>query len=54
VDTLTPERVREFLAGVKSTIARCVDAMPVHEKFVAEHCRSALPVQRAADGAPGR
>ncbi len=47
VDTLTPERVREFLAGVKATIGRCVEAMPVHEQYVAEQCRSALPVQRA-------
>jgi tryptophan 7-halogenase len=48
VDTLGKDKVREFLAGVKQTIARCVEAMPAHERYVAEHCRSALPVQRAA------
>jgi len=52
VDTLTPARVREFLAGVKATIARCADAMPTHEAFIAENCRSALPVQKAAAIAP--
>jgi tryptophan halogenase len=52
VDTLPPERVAEFLAGVKSTIARCVEAMPTHEQFIAEHCRTALPVQKAMAKAP--
>jgi tryptophan halogenase len=47
VDTLPPERVDEFLAGVKHTIARCVEAMPTHEQFIAEHCRGPLPVQKA-------
>jgi tryptophan 7-halogenase len=47
VDTLSKERVSEFLASVKNTIARCVEAMPTHEQFVADNCRSALPVQRA-------
>jgi tryptophan halogenase len=51
VDTLPPHKVREFLAGVKATIDRCVQAMPTHEQFIAEHCRSALPVQRAAPAA---
>jgi len=53
VDTLPPERVDEFLAGVKHTIARCVEAMPTHEQFIAEHCRGSLPVQKAmAKGTP--
>jgi tryptophan halogenase len=47
VDTLTESRVQEFLAGVKQTIAHCVQAMPAHEQYVAEHCRTSLPVQRA-------
>ncbi len=47
VDTLTKSRVQEFLANVKQTIARCVEAMPTHEQYVAEHCKTALPVQRA-------
>ena len=52
VDTLEPAKVREFLAGVKATIARCVQAMPTHEQYIAEQCRSALPVQKAAMPAP--
>jgi tryptophan halogenase len=48
VDTLEPQKVREFLANVKATIARCVDAMPTHEQYIAEQCRTALPVQKAA------
>jgi tryptophan 7-halogenase len=47
VDTLAPERIDEFLAGVKKTIARCVDAMPTHEQYIAQQCQSALPVQKA-------
>ena len=48
VDTLPAGRIDEFLAGVKSTIARCVEAMPTHEQYIAEQCRTALPVQKAA------
>ena len=32
------ERVAEFLRNVRSTIQRCVDAMPMHAQYVAEHC----------------
>ena len=52
VDTLSKAKVQEFLGGVKATIARCVDAMPTHEQFVAEQCRTALPVQRARPPQP--
>jgi tryptophan halogenase len=48
VDTLAAEKIDEFLAGVRQTIARCVEAMPTHEQYVAEQCRTALPVQKAA------
>jgi tryptophan 7-halogenase len=54
VDTLTPARVAEFLAGVKQTIARCVDAMPMHADYVAQNCHAALPVQRAGASPPRR
>ncbi|MFN9764193.1 MAG: tryptophan halogenase family protein [Pseudomonadota bacterium] len=48
VDTVPAEKIDEFLAGVRQTIARCVEAMPTHEQYVAEQCRTALPVQKAA------
>ena len=38
VDTLEPARIGEFLANVRSTIQRCVDAMPPHAQYVAENC----------------
>ena len=38
VDTLSEERVAEFLRNVRSTIQRCVEAMPTHAHYVAEHC----------------
>jgi tryptophan 7-halogenase len=38
VDTISEERVVEFLANVRSTIQRCVDAMPTHAHYVAEQC----------------
>ena len=47
VDALPAEKVTEFLQGVRQTIARCVDAMPTHEQYVAEQCRTSLPVQKA-------
>ena len=50
VDTLSEERIAEFLRNVRRTIQRCVDAMPTHAQYVAEQCAS--PVARA--GAPAR
>jgi tryptophan halogenase len=38
VDTLTEARTAEFLSNVRSTIQRCVDAMPPHAQYVAEQC----------------
>jgi tryptophan halogenase len=48
VDTLPPTRVDEFLAGVKATIARCVEAMPTHAEFVAANCAVAPNTQTPA------
>ena len=30
--------VAEYLENVRSVIAKCVDVMPTHEQFIAEHC----------------
>ncbi len=38
VDALSEEQVAAFLKSVRSTMARCVDAMPGHAQYVAEHC----------------
>jgi len=54
VDVLSKARVQEFLASVKHTIARCVEAMPTHEQYVAEQCRTPLPVQRVVQARVGQ
>jgi len=48
VDTLSEERIAQFLDNVRSTISRCADSLPLHADYVAQQCASGLPVQRAA------
>ena len=43
VDQMPTDDLRQFMAGVKEVIARCVDAMPSHEQFIARHA-AAPPV----------
>ncbi len=38
VDTLSEQRIGEFLENVRGTIARCVQAMPTHAEYVAQQC----------------
>ncbi len=39
---LLPEsEVQDYLEGVRQVIAKCVDVMPLHADFVAEHCAMA-------------
>ena len=38
VDTLPEKRIVEFLDNVRTTIARCVQAMPTHAEYVAQQC----------------
>ena len=52
VDTLPEERIAQFLDGVRSTIRRCADALPLHADYVASQCPGKLPVQRAASAQP--
>src|SRR5690606_37688211 len=38
VDLHPEPRVEEFVDGVRGVIARCVEAMPAHDDFIARHC----------------
>ena len=51
VDTLSEERIAEFLKNVHTTIQRCVDAMPDHADYVAQNCASSVPRRMAAQTA---
>ena len=43
VDAMPEEKIARFLDNVRSTIQRCVDVMPAHADFVAQHCAAAMP-----------
>lgn len=38
VDTLENERLESFMHNVKTTIAKCVEVMPLHSDYIKEHC----------------
>ena len=38
VDALPETKIEDFLNNVRSTIRRCVEVMPTHAQFVAQHC----------------
>jgi tryptophan 7-halogenase len=38
VDALSEEKIVSFLDNVRSTIGRCVEAMPTHAQYVAQQC----------------
>ena len=40
VDLMPLEKLREFMHSVKNVIGNCVDAMPLHEQFIARCCRT--------------
>ena len=42
VDTVAEPRIEEFLANVRQTIHRCVENMPGHAEYVAQHCPSSV------------
>ena len=44
VDTMSQERIEQFMSGIEATMQRCVQAMPTHAEFVAQHC-AAAPVR---------
>jgi tryptophan 7-halogenase len=41
VDALPEEKVSDFLENVRSTISRCVEAMPTHAEYVRNECAAA-------------
>jgi tryptophan halogenase len=38
VDVYTEAQIAEFLAGIDEVIGKCVDVMPRHAEFIAQHC----------------
>ena len=45
-ELLSEQEVAEYLDNVRQTIAKCVDVMPDHAAFVAEHCAAAPQAAR--------
>ncbi len=46
VDAIDEAKIKDFLGNVRSTIARCVEVMPTHAQFIAQHC--AVPASKHA------
>lgn len=44
VDALDKAKISDFLNGIEKTMMRCVDAMPSHEEYVNQQCRSSQNV----------
>jgi tryptophan halogenase len=38
VDLLPQAEIKEFLGNIESVIQKCVDVMPTHEEYIAQHC----------------
>jgi len=38
VDLYPEAEIHEFLEGIRGVIGKCVDVMPAHAAFIAEHC----------------
>ena len=38
VDQLSDAELRQLVEGVQRVIAACVEAMPMHQQFIARHC----------------
>ncbi len=38
VDSLSETKIEDFLSNVRHTIARCVDVIPTHAQYIADHC----------------
>ena len=41
VDLLSEAELAEFLGNIESVIQKCVDVMPTHAQYVAQHCKAA-------------
>jgi tryptophan halogenase len=42
-----PEKIAEYLEGIRSVIGNCVKAMPTHDEYIAKRC-AASPEPQAA------
>ena len=40
-DLIAEEEIADYLASVQGVIATCVDVMPTHQDYIAQHCRAA-------------
>ena len=40
VDTKSEEEVRDYLGDIETVINKCVDYMPTHEEYIAQHCKA--------------
>ena len=37
-DLMPDAQLQEFVGGVRNVIASCVEAMPMHQQFIARYC----------------
>jgi tryptophan halogenase len=38
VDLVSEEGIAEYMDGIRSVIANCIDVMPEHAQYIAKHC----------------
>ena len=38
VDLRSVEEIRAYLGNIESVVRKCVDVMPTHETYIAQHC----------------
>ncbi len=43
VDVYSEREIGEFLEGIRSVIGKCVDVMPAHAAYIAQHCAAIRP-----------
>jgi tryptophan halogenase len=47
-DLLSDADVVELVSNVETVIGKCVDVMPTHEAFIAQHCAAAPAMAKPA------
>jgi tryptophan halogenase len=40
VDVVPQAEITEFLGNIREVVGKCLDVMPSHAAFIAEHCRA--------------
>lgn len=43
VDVFPEQDIAEYLQGIDNVIGKCIDVMPAHADFIAQHCAAAAP-----------